>query len=444
MGQIKVWFEHIAAPIRAFFFGVSRAATAVAVAAAKAPEFLKTAETATVVIEYQYGTQQVYADGIKAGGASGCIIEYRGKKYVATNIHVLFGEATSQVALAWTEGAESLEAPGSRLPETSRLHSSFDEFVFYLSGIRQRPSLRNPPRPIRMPVPMPIVKDPASGAKLKLSQPFLLSAARDLALLPVETSLPALQLSATPPTRNQKIGVVGNPQAAHTIAVLSGEIRAVGPDRIELQGLGLTPGMSGGPIINMSNGGLLGLVTYSITRTGFTGAVGGLYSSSVREFGYRLDNVHDFQPVSWGEFVRQVGIVHAIDERTLNVWRATDLPLQKLSNRGFFPSYEIGPDSDNSVQMACGSMIRDIERASLANDFKHYGKMWSAYQRLLERLLDKDLGKDLSDASAPGRLITLPYLKGLLVSTTAEDRRFVASFLRESAGKIPGRTAANQ
>lgn len=434
MGQIKVWFEYIAAPIRAFIFGASAITTATEAPAA--PDFMKVAEASTVVVQFQYGTQQVYEGGVRAGGASGCVVEFKGKKYVATNIHVLCGEAASQIALAWTEGAESLESPGSRWPETSRLHSSFDEFLFYVSGIRQKPNLRNPPRRIRIPVAMPIVKDAASGAELKLGQPLLLSATRDLALIPVETDLLALRLSDIPPTRNQKIYALGNPNAEHTLEILSGDIRAVGPDRIELQGVALKRGMSGGPIIDSTNGKLLGLVTYSVMRSGFTGTASGYYYSTIREFGYRIDNIDDFQAVTWAELVKQVGIVHALDERTLNVWRATDLPLQKISNRNYFPSYEIGPDSDNSVQIACASMMRDIERAGQADDFRHYGGAWSDYQRQLERLLDKDL----SDAIGPGRQVTVPYLKGLLVSTTAEERRFVASFLRESGGKIPGRT----
>jgi hypothetical protein len=71
-------------------------------------EFKRRVESATVTIEYNQ------AD--RAAGATGFLVEFKGQKYILTNIHVLEGEATTESQAIWSEGPRDYRSGIGRIP----------------------------------------------------------------------------------------------------------------------------------------------------------------------------------------------------------------------------------------------------------------------------------------------------------------------------------------
>jgi S1-C subfamily serine protease len=390
--------------------------TTLPASAANLDDFMKAVEEATVVIEYNISD--------RASGATGFLIEHQGKKYIATNLHVLKGEASTEAQLIWYEGPrQNMSMPG-RMPQFSRLKTSYQDFQKHLAR-----------------APLPKIKSHA-GETLNAGSSLLLSETRDIALIPVETELQPLQISATSPRRDEDIFVVGNPEAEHTIAVLEGAISAMGPERIELsiRNGELKPGMSGGPVVNSATGQVIGAIAYKVEKMGSPDKkfsveqifiedgpritrVKANYEMVVRNFAFRLDNISDLEPITWQQFLLDCGTLHAMNERTMNVNVASRAPYH--SNY----QIEIPPDFDSSVAMAYRSAIRSLATTGNPLDFE---KKWNAYQRSLENLLNQDI-------SNPKFAIRTPYIQQAVKTDLSDERRVVSTNLRASSGKIPSR-----
>lgn len=378
--------------------------------------FTRAVEEATVVIEYNISD--------RARGATGFLIEHQGKKYVATNLHVLKGEASTEAQLIWYEGPrQNMSMPG-RMPQFSRLKTSYQEFQKHLAR-----------------APLPKIKSHA-GETLKAGSLLLLSKARDIALIPVETDLQPLQISTTSPRRDEDVFVVGNPEAEHTIAVLEGAISAMGPERIELsiRKGELKPGMSGGPVVISATGQVIGAIAYKVEKIESPDKsfsveqisiedgpritrIKANYKMVVRNFAFRLDNISDLEPIAWQQFLLDCGTLYAMNERTMNVNTACRAPYH--SNY----QIEIPPDFDSSVAMAHRSVIRSLASTGNASDFE---KKWNSYQSSLENLLNQDIAN-------PKFAIRTPYIQLAVKTDLSEERRVVSTNLRASSGKIPSR-----
>ena len=381
-------------------------------------------EAATVTIEYNISD--------RASGGTGFVTEFKGKKYVVTNIHVLHGEASTEAGMLWSEGAKDTLGMTGRKPHLSRLKTSYQEFQKLLAGS-----------------PLPKIKN-QNGEELKLGRSLLLSISRDIALIPVDTEMTPLQISTNPPKRDENIFGFGNPEAEHSICPYDGSIKSFGPDRLELK-MGsnvLKPGMSGAPVVNSDTGKVIGLITYSVEKRRITddkfkvedfrvesdldeirgSRVTYNWEIVTRNFAYRIDNLADLdlQPISWPQFLLDCGTLQAMKERTENVLMACKIA-HKYCLSGY--TYEIPPDFDSSVAMACSTALKDL-KIKKNIDFQ---KCWDSYHSSLESLLNQDF-------ASPKNRIQTAYIRNLARKVDiSPDRQKLASFLRLSAGKMPSR-----
>jgi hypothetical protein len=379
------------------------------------------AEASTVVIEFNISD--------RASGATGFVAEHQGQKYIVTNLHVLHGEAATEAHLIWYEGPrQNLSTPG-RAPHLSRLKTSYKDFQKNLEK-----------------APLPKVKS-HSGELLRVGTSLLLSKSRDIALIPVETDLPALQIAQEAPKRDEDIFVVGNPEAEHTIVVLDGSITAMGPERIEL-GIRrgeLKKGMSGGPVLSSERGEVLGAVAYKVERLEnldkkFSveeikieggpriSRVQANIQMVVRNFAFRLDNLNDLEPITWQQFLLDSGTLHAMGERTMNIAVATQAAFRYHGAHGAV-AFDLSPDFDGAVGMSYRSALKSL---SSAKDPKDFEKSWNRYQRSLESLLNQDM-------TNPNFRVHTSYVQNLVKTEVAAERRVVSTHLRASSGRLPGR-----
>jgi hypothetical protein len=360
----------------------------------------------------------------RASGATGFVIERNGKKYVATNIHVFAGQAFSEADALWTEGAIPQQGL-LRAPNTARIKASFPQYLRFAQGTK-----------------LPTFKA-RDGSLIIPKSELLMSASRDIALIEVQTDVPALKVqNPSLVSTGQDFLAVGNPEAEHTLIRLDGRLDGVGPDRLELNIYRekLKAGMSGSPVVNPATGEVIGLVAYKVERKekkddevhdSFYGpSIVHAYETVIRNFAFRMDNLSDLQPVNWPTFAVQCAIIKALSERTYNVSVAGFGPLKNWSggvfDRGKLQGLEIPSDSDSSVSMAFSSLIRDLERLKGTDEI---WKRWERYNKDLEGLLARDL-------AAPQLAITVPYLRRIVSEDIAADRSGLAGKLRKESGKI--------
>lgn len=112
--------------------------------------------------------------------------------------------------------------------------------------------------------------------------------------------------------------VLGNSEGARVIQPLAGTLLGIGPDRIEVSAQ-FVPGNSGSPIIHLKTGKVLGIATY-LTRRRFAELGEGL-ESKVRRFGFRLDSVKKWQPVTWPAYQAEKAEVDKIEASTKDLVR---------------------------------------------------------------------------------------------------------------------------
>jgi hypothetical protein len=393
-------------------------------------------EGATVSIDY--GISKI---GAPQEGATGFIVTHQGRLYVVTNIHVIEGFAESEADLTWYEGPK-MSAHGERDARYARQRIAFH--AFDRPGVRPEPSYLG--FMARTDLPTFRTRD---GRVLSLGRDMLLSRSRDIALLPVQTEIPPLQFSRSAPTKQENIFIVSNPEAAGTVYLVRGSVKGIGPDRLELRmdGSGLVGGMSGSPVVSASSGRVIGVVSYSRIRPEFdpeqvikeertVGIWGRTSNSRVRDFGYRLDNLDDLAPVSWGAFCVEMGILHALRERTRNVLYAVDVPVRAEDYTTVVP-HRIQPDFNGDVARLHRSMAVSSPRLARSKDLNHVYKSLDAYRGNLEDALNKDMRQLQDLLKAPP--VTVPYFQRLIAETIERDQQSVLQYIRRKAGKLPAR-----
>lgn len=359
-------------------------------------------EASIVTMEMTEPAVSIKAEDSGTGG-TGFVMEHDKKKYIASNIHVLEGEAVQEIRLAWHHGPRPGIINSPRLAQKARIRTSFDSFLTEMMALPQQ----------RM-------KSTAGDLLPPTDRQLLLSDNRDIALVPVETEVPALTISPEPPKREQIVLIIGNAEATHTLQVAEAQVEQIGPDRFEIGRVRqneLQPGMSGSPVVDAESGEVLGVFTYAAPSSG---------GKEVRFFAYRVDNLADLRSTTWPEFVRDCAIMTAFRERMLNVNWASKAYAVVMDNQ---PLHELTPDFDSSVQIAYASFARDIDRIPDTRDRSDIINRWHAYQRKLENLLQ---------ASLEERKYTVrtPYIKRSMDTVLADERAKVIRVLREQAGKI--------
>jgi len=119
--------------------------------------------------------------------------------------------------------------------------------------------------------------------------------------------------------------VFGNSDGGGVVTNLPGTVAGLGPDRIEVTSE-FIPGNSGSPIIHAKSGKVIGIATYLTKRYDeFSSwakrtSSGGGGNEVVRRFGFRLDSVQTWQPVSWPQFVAEAGRIQAISTLTEEIF----------------------------------------------------------------------------------------------------------------------------
>jgi len=132
-----------------------------------------------------------------------------------------------------------------------------------------------------------------SNEKVEASNPEL-CADRDLAFFTLDESceLPALEIHDNLASIGEGCPsvVYGNSLGAEVNTRLKGKVKAVGPMNLEISSQ-IVPGNSGSPILRASDGKVLGVASYLTSKASFDD--GGVKPPEVRRFGLRLDNVDE-------------------------------------------------------------------------------------------------------------------------------------------------------
>jgi hypothetical protein len=115
--------------------------------------------------------------------------------------------------------------------------------------------------------------------------------------------------------------VLGNAEGARVIQPLAGKLAGIGPDRVEITAEFL-PGNSGSPIVHLKSGKVIGIVTFLVK--GRFGALTDAGQARVRRFGYRLDTVKQWQPVSWSAYQAEKAIIDKVETLTRDLARLID------------------------------------------------------------------------------------------------------------------------
>ena len=114
---------------------------------------------------------------------------------------------------------------------------------------------------------------------------------------------------------NVKIGdavmVLGNAEGARVVKPVEGKVVGLGPDLIEVDAP-FVKGNSGSPIIHVATGKVLGVATYLLQHKVNKGQGGGV-TVETRRFGFRIDNVAQWEPINWQAFFAQSAQVTQIE-----------------------------------------------------------------------------------------------------------------------------------
>ncbi len=206
---------------------------------------------------------------------------------------------------------------------------------------------------------------------------------RDIALLRIEGSHagPALTL-AEDPVRTVRLGdkvvVVGNRRGGGVATQVSGEVRGIGPDKIEVDAP-FEPGNSGSPILHLASGTVVGLATYSQTRTlddldgapdGLTAAPSGLRGAKTEQrwFGYRADGVVKWEAIDsakWRAQAKRISdfesdsdaIYHAMNGRLKEAYGS---PRVRVLIERFEQRTARGRDSQSLVMQEVHELFRGL------------------------------------------------------------------------------------
>lgn len=119
--------------------------------------------------------------------------------------------------------------------------------------------------------------------------------------------------------------VLGNSGGGGVITKLPGKLVGIGPDRVEVSSE-FIPGNSGSPVIHVPTGKVIGIATYLTKRyeefagNAASGGAGNSGTVVVRRFGFRLDSVRTWEPVSWPAFYAEAEQLRQVSKLTADVF----------------------------------------------------------------------------------------------------------------------------
>jgi S1-C subfamily serine protease len=114
----------------------------------------------------------------------------------------------------------------------------------------------------------------------------------------------------------------GNSEGGEVVLNTDGKVLGIGPDRIEFDNP-IYHGNSGGPVFHVKSGKVIGVVTEAVKvdvsdeldKTSFASrnsAIGG----SMRYFGFRIDNVPNWEAYDWRRFQNETAFLDQFDKRS--------------------------------------------------------------------------------------------------------------------------------
>jgi len=114
----------------------------------------------------------------------------------------------------------------------------------------------------------------------------------------------------------------GNSQGGEVMLNTEGTVRGIGPQRVEFDNP-IYHGNSGGPIIHVKSGKVIGVVTEaikfdisdSIDKTSFANRNSAI-TSSLRYFGMRVDDVPKWEPYDWDRFQAETSFLDKFHKRS--------------------------------------------------------------------------------------------------------------------------------
>lgn len=118
---------------------------------------------------------------------------------------------------------------------------------------------------------------------------------------------------------NDEVEVIGNSDGADVVTTLKGVVVGLGADRVEVSAE-FIPGNSGSPIIHTKTGKVIGIATYlTRRREQFSSDPAQKDKIVVRRFGYRIDNVTQWEPVFWAAFQADAERIRRIEVLTADI-----------------------------------------------------------------------------------------------------------------------------
>lgn len=156
-----------------------------------------------------------------------------------------------------------------------------------------------------------------NGERIQLPQQFYIAKERDLAILPVDHEgeyLEAAENLSGSVKIGDRITVFGNEAGASVATKLTGAVRGIGPDRVEVDAK-FVEGNSGSPAIHHQSGKVIGLATYYIEyeipkadqeedarsaypRPNHPNSANETETTKRRRFAERIDNVSEWESTS--------------------------------------------------------------------------------------------------------------------------------------------------
>jgi hypothetical protein len=112
--------------------------------------------------------------------------------------------------------------------------------------------------------------------------------------------------------------VLGNAGGQDVVNDITGKIVGIGPNLIEIDAP-IVPGNSGSPIIDLKTGTVVAVATYLIVNRFDFATFQILKRPVVRRFGYRLDSIKAWQPVTWQAFYAEEARMKNIEAVTSNL-----------------------------------------------------------------------------------------------------------------------------
>jgi len=149
----------------------------------------------------------------------------------------------------------------------------------------------------------------------------------DLALIEVDYNGPFLPVSSSFATNvhlNDQILVLGNSEGAGVVTNLTGCVKGIGPDRIEVDAQ-FVEGNSGSPVIHVKSGEAIGIATYyEIANIDeFADKSAAVKNSpfwTIRRFAFRLDAAEGFDFIPLEKFSSEAARISQFDETTENIY----------------------------------------------------------------------------------------------------------------------------